>query len=214
MPEMKASHQLRVEIIRRMQWQKRLGFHALQHPSEIAALIALIDQAGYKTCLEIGTRWGGTADLLGQFAGIMRMVLLDIRTEPLLAARINSPHVRAAKVICGDSRSPEVISEAGADPAGYDVVIIDGDHSYEGVRKDFDNYARMARPGGIIVLHDIAYSDEAAQKGKKRERCGVPQLWREVKDDYEHIEIVKPDRAWSIEEYQGGIGALFVGEEA
>lgn len=36
-----------------------------------------------------------------------------------------------------------------------DFLFIDGDHSYEGAKQDFLNYAPLVRPGGIIALHDI-----------------------------------------------------------
>ena len=35
-----------------------------------------------------------------------------------------------------------------------DVLFIDGDHSYEGVKKDFDLYSTIISDNGIIILHD------------------------------------------------------------
>lgn len=35
-----------------------------------------------------------------------------------------------------------------------DLLFIDGDHSYEGVKKDFDLYSTILSDHGIIVLHD------------------------------------------------------------
>lgn len=35
-----------------------------------------------------------------------------------------------------------------------DVLFIDGDHSYEGVKKDFDLYSTILSENGIIILHD------------------------------------------------------------
>jgi FkbM family methyltransferase len=36
----------------------------------------------------------------------------------------------------------------------YDVLIIDGDHSLDGVKFDFENYAPMVRSGGYILFDD------------------------------------------------------------
>jgi cephalosporin hydroxylase len=36
----------------------------------------------------------------------------------------------------------------------YDVLIIDGDHSFDGVKFDFEHYAPMMRPGGYILFDD------------------------------------------------------------
>jgi hypothetical protein len=35
-----------------------------------------------------------------------------------------------------------------------DILFIDGDHSYEGVKKDFELYSNLLSPKGVILLHD------------------------------------------------------------
>jgi len=35
-----------------------------------------------------------------------------------------------------------------------DMIFIDGDHRYEAVRKDFDDWFPHVRPGGFLLLHD------------------------------------------------------------
>jgi hypothetical protein len=35
-----------------------------------------------------------------------------------------------------------------------DVLFIDGDHSYEGVKTDFDLYSKILSDNGIIIMHD------------------------------------------------------------
>lgn len=35
-----------------------------------------------------------------------------------------------------------------------DVLFIDGDHSYRGVKKDFELYSQILSPNGIIIIHD------------------------------------------------------------
>ncbi len=35
-----------------------------------------------------------------------------------------------------------------------DILFIDGDHSYEGVKKDFDLYSKLLNPNGVIMIHD------------------------------------------------------------
>jgi hypothetical protein len=43
-----------------------------------------------------------------------------------------------------------------------DVLFIDGDHSYEGVKLDFDLYSKILSPNGIIILHDTDANYEAS----------------------------------------------------
>jgi predicted O-methyltransferase YrrM len=56
-----------------------------------------------------------------------------------------------------------------------DVLFIDGDHTYDGVRSDFEMYAPLVRSGGIIGFHDIV-------PGAAENVGGVPDFWREIKD--------------------------------
>ena len=37
----------------------------------------------------------------------------------------------------------------------YDLIFIDGDHSYDGVKRDFELYRELLSPRGFVVFHDI-----------------------------------------------------------
>ena len=75
---------------------------------------------------------------------------------------------------------------------GIDLLFIDGDHSYEGVKQDYLTYAPLVLDGGLIVLHDIVPGDD-------ENVGGVPRLWRELKRGTEVEELVAD---WD----QGGYG--------
>jgi predicted O-methyltransferase YrrM len=49
--------------------------------------------------------------------------------------------------------SQQVIA-AGGLPQRIDLLFIDGDHSYDGVKFDFDHFGSRVRAGGLILLHD------------------------------------------------------------
>jgi predicted O-methyltransferase YrrM len=55
------------------------------------------------------------------------------------------------------STSDQAIAFAGK--RHYDVLVIDGDHSYAGVKADFENYLGMMRPGGFIIFDDFNSED-------------------------------------------------------
>jgi predicted O-methyltransferase YrrM len=40
-----------------------------------------------------------------------------------------------------------------------DMLFIDGDHSYGGVKKDWDLYSPLLKSGSIVIFHDIAWAD-------------------------------------------------------
>jgi len=41
-------------------------------------------------------------------------------------------------------------------PDEIDFIFIDGDHSYEGIKKDWADWSKKIKPGGIIALHDTS----------------------------------------------------------
>lgn len=55
------------------------------------------------------------------------------------------------------SHEDEAISTASLKQ--YDVLIIDGDHSYAGIKADFENYAWMVKRGGYIIIDDYGSDD-------------------------------------------------------
>jgi len=50
------------------------------------------------------------------------------------------------------------IMKANEHPAKIALLFIDADHSYEGVKTDFDNFSPFVAPGGVIIFHD-AYGE-------------------------------------------------------
>ena len=55
------------------------------------------------------------------------------------------------------STSDEAIGRGGTKK--YDVLIIDGEHSYAGVKADFENYRHFVRRGGFIIFDDYGAND-------------------------------------------------------
>lgn len=56
-------------------------------------------------------------------------------------------------LIQGNSLNPDIVSKIHDK---YDMVYIDGDHSYEGALSDLRNYGAMVRTGGVLVIDDCA----------------------------------------------------------
>ena len=52
-----------------------------------------------------------------------------------------------------------------------DLLHIDGNHEYESVKKDFENWFPKLKKGGLILIHDILV---------EREDYGVKKFWEEI----------------------------------
>jgi predicted O-methyltransferase YrrM len=150
--------------------------------------------------LEIGTLRGGTLFLFSNIAHEeATLISVDLQQYPLQSRLIRSIFKKKQKIflIQGDSHDIETLKKIKAilKDNKVDFLFIDGDHSYEGVKKDFEMYSPLVRKGGIIAFHDIVPSGYP----------GVYKFWNKIKEKYEHLEIVK-------ERNQNcyGIGIIFI----
>lgn len=172
-----------------------------QHVAEFNELLKLYREEKPRRVLEVGSYHGGTLYhwLCNAQPGAL-VVSLDTYTAAdnrhLYAGWV--PEEVTLKVIRGDSCDPIVI-ESARDHGPFDWVFIDAGHWYDEVRSDWDNYAAMCEPGGIVALHDIL------DDRKHHPEIEVAQLWAEIGEEgYETREIVHDRDAW-----WGGIGVVF-----
>ena len=91
----------------------------------------------------------------------------------------------------GDSRTIEV--ETGE----VDLVFIDGDHSYEGVKNDFERFGRRVKIGGAVLLDDacdeVMFKTHSESVGKLLQEIVAQQSFRLVKsvNRLAHLERVR-----------------------
>ncbi|GAA5181675.1 hypothetical protein GCM10025771_29140 [Niveibacterium umoris] len=76
------------------------------------------------------------------------------RPEEVVVEPQNTGTPKGSAVICGNSLDPRVHGYIAAHYGQFDVCFIDGDHTFEGVRRDWQLYAPMVKPGGWVVFHD------------------------------------------------------------
>jgi predicted O-methyltransferase YrrM len=184
---------------------------ALQKLREIAPLIAVVRRGSPAVVVEIGTADGGTfyawcraarADATvvsidlpgGRFGGAEGFA------EPA-TLREHGRDRQELHFIRADSHQLETLDQLRAVLSGraIDFLFIDGDHTYDGVRRDFEMYAPLVRRGCPIAFHDVL--PHAQQPD-----CEVDRFWSEIKSRYRSVEFI--DLVDGADQY-GGIGVLY-----
>ncbi len=181
----------------------------LQVREELAALVKKMQDLSPKVVLEIGTSHGGTLYLLSRLASSDASIIsVDLRggTHGGGYSRLRTPIYKSfargrqrIHLINGNSHEDSTLTKVRHILNGRDVdfLFIDGDHTYDGVKADFDMYSGLVRNGGIVAFHDIV--EHIVDPSVK-----VSTFWNEVKSNYEHDEIVKDwKQGW------GGIGVIY-----
>jgi predicted O-methyltransferase YrrM len=143
-----------------------------QYPNQFSKYLVELTRHRIESYLEIGVRHGGTfvitLEYLRRFHPVQRAVGADLATSATLRAYASSSP--GTTVLEADSHGAEF--EAFVEAQGpFDLVLIDGDHSEGGCRRDFEMVRDLGR---IIVFHDIVSEPVP----------GVGRVWREVKESY------------------------------
>ena len=166
--------------------------------TEIHQLLSLLHKRRPVTIMEIGTRKGGTLFLFSQVCQIeVKIISLDYQypsVELKKSLKHLAKHGQQIIVIEGDSHEAKTFHKVKSVLQGdlLDFLFIDGDHSYDGVKKDFELFSNLVKVGGIIAFHDIV-PDYFTQYGQKTaSNVGqVPRFWEELKSQVaETIEFV------------------------
>lgn len=181
-----------------------------QHTGEIYPFVEWLQQrAPICNVLEIGVRKGGTSALwhqisTGRVIGVDRqghdsLALSDMLS---LAASMQDRYARYSFLL-GNSHDPgtrakvrDILSPDTVESSWVDLLFLDGDHSYDGVRQDYEMYSGLVSRGGVIAFHDIVDTPLIRSAGH-----GVYRFWQELPGDKQEFCI---GGDW------GGIGAIIV----
>ena len=176
------------------------NIRTLQRKEELDALLDILKERKVKYLLEIGYYQGGTACSFDSVILEGKIISID------LFGVYNTRHFNNVHwLIVKDSKTPEakmmvesIMTELIDDyqvHRKFDVIYIDGDHSYNGVKSDVANYKNMLAKGGIMVFDDICNRE-------------VRRAYEETIGGLEHKEIIIHDSTDS--EDWNGIGIIYV----
>ncbi len=152
-----------------------------QQPEELAAFLYHLQRYTIESFFEIGTFQGRTFQIIADFLTAINSNTYCCTVDPVA-------HVQCVR----DTRYNYYVGTS-KDFVGrqFDLVFIDGDHSAESARADYENVGRHAR---LCAFHDIddVFIARAYPDG------GCPQMWQEVKTARAHtheiFEFVAADK--------------------
>ena len=184
---------------------------ANQKWSELSRLLHIVRTLRPIRVLEIGIDRGGTMALWSHIAAPnAHLIGLDTKISPEAEFRIRARlgMGQSLHLIQADSHSPaskqQVLDTLNG--SKLDFLFIDGDHEYEGVKQDWENYSPLVRGGGVVAFHDIVPDYESRFGRKTRyDSGGVHQLWGQIKSRCPHQEFVEDP-----EQNGYGIGVMYV----
>lgn len=152
------------------QYLNASDYGPLQIPTELADFLIYCIQKKPQSFLEIGVMYGGfsvfSCAVLSKFNQAFKYICVDIEDNFRDWEHFSSilPLEKAIPATSADFIGSE-----------FDVVYIDADHSYHGMKRDFLNVGRYAK---ICAFHDINAAEYDHLDGGTR-RC-----WNELKLSY------------------------------
>ena len=160
-----------------------------QEREEIEALAEFVYSIKPEIVVEIGTKFGGTfkiwcevapgikisVDLVEGIHGGVTREATDKRN-----GMFKELYPNKCLFIEGNSHDNSTYNNLVDTLNGkqIDFLFVDGDHTYEGVKQDYEMYSPLVRKGGYIAFHDI----NDTQRHRDR-NVYVGKLWNELEGE-------------------------------
>ena len=156
-------------------------YEILQNPFELHEALRFLLTRNIHNVLEIGVYGGGSFACWHMLAQAGKCIFVD---HPKVAEEIQSERARKLQrysdvyPIIADSHLPETVGKVEKILNGelLDFLFIDGDHTYEACKQDYQLYKHLVNPNkGVIGFHDINQSEQTKEYGADAYR-----FWNEV----------------------------------
>jgi len=159
----------------------------LQDEKEINWLIDRVKVIQPRKVIEIGSFFGGTLWTWMQicptgshFVSVDKLIsdnnpdyAQQIQGHDVLWSQWAEQHGHTLKVFEADSTRTATAQLVKAEMPQVDFLFIDADHHYAMVKRDYELYSPLVRPGGLIAFHDIG-------KVSDPDGYGVHTFWSEL----------------------------------
>lgn len=156
------------KLARWTQYMNVSGFGLLQIPTEYIDYLRYVSKMEITTALEIGVHRGASAyfsaAVLQRANPELLYTIVDIE-DRVWSFNEFAQHLNLRKNVPGTSK--DFVGQE------FDLVFIDGDHSYAGSKRDFLFVGRHARKA--VAFHDVRGNEYSKQEG------GITRTWQEIK---------------------------------
>jgi len=174
--------------------------HPLQSLVEFGALWDLAASRDTRRVVEVGSLYGGTLWYWTRLPLATHVISVDllpahepIRSEVAAAREGWSgwtlPRACLLTTYDADSHDPALVAHT-AKYGPFDLLFLDGDHTYEGVAEDFRLWSPHVREGGLIAFHDTVVNGTRDEPGVRKFVEELKRTWRWLS-----IEFFEPDGA-------------------
>ena len=174
-------------------------FSLQQVKSEFVSLLQLVRERRPTRVLEIGAFQGGSLCLFCRaIDGSADILSIDTAFQfpHRWAYRCFARPRQRVTCLTADSHQAKTLDRVKhwLGHVGLDFLFIDGDHSFEGVARDFEMYSPLVRSGGLIAFHDIV-PDFHTRFGRvsSHEVGEVPRFWQQLKRGPYHVHEIVAD---------------------
>jgi len=171
-----------------------------QLKDEIRILLEILSWAKPRTILEIGTANGGSLYLFSKVAPKnAKIITIDLPEGPFGGENFPNWKIPLYRSFVQNKQKIDIIREDSHSKQTFDMLkkrlgkttidflFIDGDHSYKGVKKDFEMYSKLVAKDGFIAFHDIS-------KGPEDRAGKVSNFWNKIKSKNQCVEITINDQ--------------------
>lgn len=171
-------------------WKKQMN-HELTK-GYFDALVEIIKELKPVDVLEIGTGWGVSGSAFMD-AKVRTLTTIDPNVNNGYGiegrTEIETRKTEETTLMFVEGKSEVVMADLIKSQGKYDFIFIDGDHSYEAVKKDLEMSIQLLKEGGHIVMDDYLHE---ANYIHDRRNCGVAKAVREYLSSNHKKAIIWP----------------------